>query len=62
MTLNKEIMHSVFGRGRQRESIMDIYKMINHADRLKLDLSFIYQNTENWLYYQMNKRKHYFRQ
>lgn len=30
--------------------------------RNKLDLFFIYQNTENWLYFQMDKRKCFFRQ
>lgn len=35
---------------------MGIYRTVNHADRLNLDVSFIYQNNENQLHFQTNKR------
>lgn len=49
-----KVMDSVMGRGRQRKDIRDIYKTVNHVDRLNLDVSCIYQNTENQLYFQTN--------
>lgn len=41
---------------------MDMYKTENHAERLNLDLPSIYQNAENRLYVQTNKKKCYFGQ
>lgn len=49
-------MDSVMGRGRQRKDIMGTYRTVNHADRLNLDVSFIYQNNENQLHFQTRKR------